>query len=326
MAMRPSRYLAMFFLATAGACLAGSIGWWGASVLTCPPAAPGTFLAYCRNELYGDFEHGAFLYGLESAAVQRAKQAEVVVIGDSRVQFGFSTGAVRRYFADRGRMYYLLGMGYGSTSDYARALLRRHQLRPRVLIVNAEPYFTRDAPAVPAEVIRATLLTRWSYWRKGLFQRAHRPACDVAPALCREAAGGVHRRVDNGEWLWVGLLVPGDLSVPFVEREIASEQAEESGRIAASFVAELGLDPSCVIVTAVPGLTAGRRQVATRIAELMRASAVLPVVDGLSSLDGDHLNAESAERWSAAFLQAADALITECLSTSKPLNIGGLPK
>ena len=309
-----TRYLGAFFLSTALAFLAVSIGWWGSGVLTCPPATPGTFLAYCRNELYGDFEHGAFLYGLESAAVERAQQADVVVIGDSRAQFGFSTGAMRRYFVDRGSTYYLLGMGYGSTSDYARALLQRHQLRPRVLIVNAEPYFTRDTASVPAEVIRGDQRTRWAYWRKALFQRAHRPACDLVPALCRDTAGGIHRRIDNGEWLWQGLLVAGDLSVPFVEREFPVEQVDEAGRIAAAFIQALGLNASCVIVTAVPGLSEGRRQVATRIAGAMGAQAVLPVVDGLSSLDGDHLNAASAERWSAAFLAAADARITECLS------------
>jgi hypothetical protein len=315
--VRPTRYLGVFFLSTVLAFLAVSMAWWGARVLTCPPATPGTFLAYCRNELYGDFEHGAFLYGLESAAVQRAQRADVLVIGDSRAQFGFSTDAMRSYFAERGRTHYLLGMGYGSTSDYARALLQRHQLRPRLLIVNAEPYFTRDVPAVPAEVIRGGQRVRWSYWRKSLFQRAHRPACDLMPGLCREAAGGIHRRIDNGEWIWQGLLVGADLSVPFVERDITVEQVEESKRIAASFVADLGLDASCVIVTAVPGLSPGRRQVATSIAEAMRAPAVLPAVEGLSSLDGDHLNAASAETWSAAFLQAADARITECLSRSE---------
>jgi len=297
------------------------MAWWGARVLTCPPATPGTFLAYCRNELYGDFEHGAFLFGLESAAVQRAQRADVLVIGDSRAQFGFSTDAMRRYFADRGRTYYLLGMGYGSTSDYARALLQRHQLRPQLLIVNAEPYFTRDVPDVPADVIRGDYRTRWAYRRKWLFQRAHRPACDLVPWLCREAAGGIHRRIQNGEWIWQGLLVAGNLSVPFVERDITVEQVEESGRIATAFVDELDLKASCVIVTAVPGLSPGRRQVATRIAEAVGAPAVLPVVDGLSSLDGDHLNAESAERWSTAFLQAADARINACLDTRRHVSV-----
>jgi hypothetical protein len=237
----------------------------------------------------------------------------VLVVRDSRAQFGFSTEAMRRHFAGRGREYYLLGMGYSSTSDYARALLQRHHLQPQLLIVNAEPYFTRDAAAVAADVLRGDYRARWAYRRKWLFQRAHRPACDLMPVLCRNAAGGIHRQIENGEWIWQGLLVAGDLSVPFVERDITDEQAEESRRIAAAFVDELGLDASCVIVTAVPGLSPGRRQVATRIAEAMGASAVLPVVEGLSSLDGDHLNAESAERWSAAFLQAGDARITECL-------------
>src|SRR5688500_11025885 len=146
--MRPAAYLVLFFVSAALALFAGSFGWWGASVLSCPPAPPGTFLAYCRNEQYGDFEHGAYLYGLEPAAIDAARRADAIVVGDSRAQFAFSTDAVHRYFTGRRAAHYLLGMGYGSTSPYAYELLRRHGLRPRVLIVNAEPFFTREMTAV----------------------------------------------------------------------------------------------------------------------------------------------------------------------------------
>jgi hypothetical protein len=40
---------------------------------------------------------------------------------------------------------------------------------------------------------------------------------------------------------------------------------------------------------------------------------IAPQVDGLRTFDGSHLDAASAERWSAAFLDAAGPRIRECL-------------
>jgi hypothetical protein len=314
MPARSLRYLALFFSCAAVALLLGSIGWWGGSVLSCPPAPPGAFLAYCRNELYGDFEHGAFFYGLESAALQHAARADAIVVGDSRAQFGFSTGAMRRYFADRRQSYYLLGMGYGSTSPYARALLERYRLKPRVLIVNAEPFFTRETPSVPSAVLRADSRTVFEYWRKWLFQPIHRLACERMPARCQHSPGGIHRRIDNGDWIWDGVLVAGDLAVPFVDRAISQDQQRQAESEARAFVTDLGLDERCVFVTAVPGLSADSRRVVTAIASVISGIAVLPVVQDIASLDGDHLNAASAEKWSAAFLHTADDRLNACLS------------
>lgn len=312
--MRPAAYLVLFFVSAGLALLAGSFGWWGASVLSCPPAPPGTFLAYCRNEQYGDFEHGAYLYGLEPAAIDAARRADAIVVGDSRAQFAFSTDAVHRYFTGRHAAHYLLGMGYGSTSPYADELLRRHGLRPRVLIVNAEPFFTREMTAVPAAVLRAEAGTRWAYWRKQQLARVHGALCERLPALCRQSPGGIHRRVDDGAWIWDGLLVPGSVSLPFAEQTIADEEQEEAPRVAKAFVDDLAINGRCVLVTAVPGLSADSRRVATAVAQAIGGVAILPEVAGLASLDGDHLNAASAEAWSAAFLRDADAALTACLS------------
>lgn len=313
MRVRPGAYLVLFFCCAATAFAAGWVGWWSAGVLHCPPPPAGTFLAYCRDEAYGDFEHGAFLFGLEAKAVQQARLADVVVIGNSRAQFGFSTEAMRRHFARRGWSYYLLAMGYGSTSAYAEELLKRYAIRPRVLVVNADPFFTADAPSVVADVLAPDRSTLWSYRRKWVFQRLLRSTCQPLARWCGDVVGGIHRRIDTGEWIWNGVLVSGDLSVPFAERIVSPRQEAESARLATSFVRGLGLPARCVIVTEVPGLSADARRAAATIAAAAGARAILPVTDGLASLDGDHLNAASAERWVEAFLAAADATFADCL-------------
>ena len=65
-------------------------------------------------------------------------------------------------------------------------------------------------------------------------------------------------------------------------------------------------------MTAIPGTSADTREVAAAVAQAIGGAAILPVVDGLASLDGDHLNADSAERWSEAFLREAQPRIEAC--------------
>jgi hypothetical protein len=42
-------------------------------------------------------------------------------------------------------------------------------------------------------------------------------------------------------------------------------------------------------------------------------SVVAPRLEGLKTFDGSHLDRESAERWSKAFLQASAAQIRRCV-------------
>src|SRR5712691_343616 len=51
------------------------------------------YLSYCHNAGYGDYEHGAFWFGLEPPAQKFATSAEVLFLGDSRMQHAFSTVA-----------------------------------------------------------------------------------------------------------------------------------------------------------------------------------------------------------------------------------------
>src|SRR5689334_5407029 len=53
------------------------------------------YIAYCDAGNYADYEHGAFWFGLEPAASQYAKDADVLFLGNSRLQVGFSTAATR---------------------------------------------------------------------------------------------------------------------------------------------------------------------------------------------------------------------------------------
>jgi hypothetical protein len=102
------------------------------------------------NVRYGDYEHLAYALELVPAAMRSLKNAEVVIPGNSRTQAAFSTPQVDHFFRARSISYHVLGFGYGEPAEFAAYLFKKYHLAPRVLIINADPFFT-DGLTTPAE-------------------------------------------------------------------------------------------------------------------------------------------------------------------------------
>jgi hypothetical protein len=77
-------------------------------------------------------------------------------------------------------------------------------------------------------------------------------------------------------------------------------------------VSGLQIDRQCVILTIAPW-EATKTAEARAIADALKLELVAPKLEGLRTLDGDHLDRESAQRWSAAFFEAAGPRIRQCL-------------
>ena len=88
----PVLYLSFVLSAAAGAVV---LGLRLDSLFACQAAGygPDRYLAYCQATNYGDYDHGAFWFGLERAALDAAANADVLFLGNSRMQFGLSTDA-----------------------------------------------------------------------------------------------------------------------------------------------------------------------------------------------------------------------------------------
>jgi hypothetical protein len=57
---------------------------------------------------------------------------------------------------------------------------------------------------------------------------------------------------------------------------------------------------------------------AAKVAAALSIDLIAPALDDLHTFDGSHLDPESAERWSRAFLKDAGSHIQACLDESKP--------
>ena len=84
------------------------------SIFACqaPGYSADRYLAYCGGANYADFEHGAFYFNLEPPSLDYARNADVLVIGNSRLQVALSNDATADWFKQAQARYYLMAFSY----------------------------------------------------------------------------------------------------------------------------------------------------------------------------------------------------------------------
>lgn len=122
----PALYV-LIILAVMAAAFLYSLRWNG--IFACPANAydGGSYLGYCQASAYGDYDHGAFWFALEPKAREAVASADVLFLGNSRMQFGFSSPALGRWFTANGFRYYLLGFSHSENVTFIGPLLQRLQ-------------------------------------------------------------------------------------------------------------------------------------------------------------------------------------------------------
>jgi hypothetical protein len=279
-------------------------------IFACPAGGYGAdgYLAYCHAGDYGDYEHGAFWFGLDPAATRAARAADVLFLGDSHLQFALSTSATADWFAAAKLRYYLLGFGYGEDVGFTERLLGRLHPRARIYIINVDGFFDRTE-TVAAKAATGDWASLVHFAGKRWWQELHRPLCGALPQLCgqkyviyRSRATGAYRAMGEGEF--VSSPVAADDTVD--RRVVTSSLA-----VGREFLAAASIDPRCVLLTIVPN-GATKTETASLIAKGLGRELIVPRVEGLQTFDGIHLDPASAERWSAAFLRAAAPEIERC--------------
>jgi hypothetical protein len=300
---------------------------WGIDVAGCKlHRGPGTFLAYCGSTKYGDYEHGAYYFDLEPEAIENLKKAEVLFLGNSGAMFGFSTDEVRNYFNERSIPFYLLGFAYGETSEFARILIEKFNLKPKVLVINANPFFTDGS----SEVVSAILDESGSFSQRGLrfirlrreyltkagFNRLQSKLCDLLPRLCSEQYRTIYRARKDGSWIWRDLYSSAEgarLPIGSSRNVLGPEFLVTVEGHARRLFEAAGMRPECVVLTAVPNPINDARSYAVEAGRLLGARVDLPELDGLETVDVSHLNWASAQRWSGTLMREIDPLITRCV-------------
>lgn len=274
------------------------------------------YLAYCQASGYGDYDYGAFWYGLEPSTSAAASRANVLFLGNSRMQFGISTDATARWFKSNSESFYLLGFAYDGNIGFAAPLLQRLQPQARMYVISVDQFF-REPLTPPAQAVMRDSTTRARYGEKRFWQLGHRSICARLSILCGHEPAFFRDR-SNGTWAVSGGHWPATPVVAYTDT-VNRAQLESYLPVGRSFLSHLPVPKECVLLTLLPkaaGTPGTELGTGKALAAELGMPFVSPRIEGLRTFDGSHLDRQSAERWSAAFLGAAAPLIKKCLTQS----------
>lgn len=266
------------------------------------------YLAYCNGTRYGDFEHGAFWFDLEPSAETFARSADVLFLGNSRLQFAFSTGATVDWFLRTSARYYLLGFSYYENVVFAEPLIHRIRPKASVYVINIDDFFDRwETP--PANEVMHDPEGRSRYEAKHFWQRVHENVCKMFLFLCSDDFSIFRSRETGAYTAQLGKDKQAPVSY---DRMISQDVVNRYSAVGSDFLSTLPVDRKCVILTMVPTQETKIGN-ANAVAAALGQELIAPEISQLHTLDGSHLDQPSAQRWSQAFFRAASTRIQSCL-------------
>ena len=282
---------------------------------TCDPEGTdeSNYIATCTAPLFGDYEHGALYFGLEKEAIEHLRKADVLVLGNSKAMFAFSTRATAQAFRELDARFYLLGFGYREYSRFPLALIRKYRLRPKAVIINADPFFVDSSQF--QDVIDGNPGTYFLYVLQKYFQRTQATLCPKPlekSFLCGKNRT-IYRSIADGRWQlqnYVSTLDPRQ--IPETWENTPTPDLASQREVARKFRSHLAVPDPCVIITLTPS-PSPTGFFAETIAHELNATYVVPSLNGYHTIDDVHLAPEDAERWSAEILGRAKDTLRECL-------------
>jgi hypothetical protein len=277
-----------------------------------PPPEEEAYLAADRG---GHVDHHVHYFGLDEVAIDALRRAEVLFLGNSRLMFALRPRVLDAYFAPRGLQYYVMGFGFREGAQFPMEILRRFDLRPRLVVVNADGFFGHEFSEWAREVINDNRFEAMKLqWENETAHEVRRFVHRLVPhwfdlferpGLADGDEFIAYRSRRNGTWR-VSPWPSGDQAVPHgVPRGQAAPWTLDAAR---KFKRELEQRGSQLVLTFVPTPTPDTRE-AAHVADELQVPLAAPMIEGLTSHDASHLTEESAFIWSEGFVRTLEPYI-----------------
>jgi hypothetical protein len=277
-----------------------------------PPIDQDSYLAHDRG---GHVDHHVHYFGLEPAALEALRSAEVVFLGNSRLMFALRPQVLDPFFESRRLDYYAMGFGFREGDRFPLEIFRRFDIRPRVVVVNADGFFGRELSEWAEEVVGDTRLDaikfRWENERTHDVRRVvhqvvpHWLDLFARPGLDEGEEFIAYRSRRNGTWRVSPWPSGGRAVPPGLPGGDAAPWTIDAAR---RFKTELEERGSRLVLTFVPTPDPETREVVD-VAAALNIPLAVPHVEGLTSHDASHLTEDSAAIWTERFVQALSPLL-----------------
>jgi len=274
------------------------------------------YMAYCHTTRYGDYEHYALYNATEPQAVNALKQADVLFLGNSNTQYAFSTRAIIDYFDRPDSSHYVMGFGQGAQSPVALSVIKKHALQPQMVVANIDPFFSTETNGTFQRILDEGNTLKTEFVKKQKLQLWQSRVCADADSrwnrwVCQGRAETLYRSKKNGHWLTD--YYRENLQYPVSESDDLLNTLDAATAAANDFIKSMNIKRECVVLTVTPR-TGTPIAFAKQLAAGLQLPLIMPELDNLVTIDHSHLDKQSAERWSSAFVEQFDQYARLCLS------------
>ncbi len=264
---------------------------------------------YLAHDHGGHVDHHVLYFGTDPAALEHLQAADVLLLGNSRLMFAARPEALDPHFERLGFRYYILGFGFREADRFPMAIIERFDLRPRLVVVNADGFFVNRLSDFARVVVKDTPFGAWKFRQEAetgheVRRRLHELVPNWVDQFGRPGFPWrrelvIYRSRTNGAWQlspWPqGHRPVGGraLDLPRLDdREVAA---------ARRFKEALDRRGSRLILTYVPTPRplGGGPELLARLLDVPLVAVHPP---HLMTEDGDHLDEASAMAWSEAFV------------------------
>ncbi len=260
----------------------------------------------------GDELSQMVLYHDLGDSIAHARQADILIVGDSRAQMGLREDVIVPEATQLGLRVFSLACGHAERMRFMLEVIRRHDLRPKIVVAVGGEHIWTDGVSGPAA--RAMAETHWAAWKEWIEARAawsaqvilhsHLPRIDFFDQELTQ--GWVLYRSAGTGW-WRPALHPVEPAYPV---ELSPEDHGEHDYLlpfAREVKAALDRRGALLVLSIVPyGDT--RSRYLPFLARELGVPSVVPSFDGLFTCDASHLDPESAARYSRSFWNELIAL------------------
>jgi hypothetical protein len=284
-----------------------------------PPAARGSY--YLASDKGGHVDHHVLYHGADPGVVEYLRTSDVLLLGSSRLLFALSRQDLRSFFPRHGLTYYMLGFGHREHDTFPLRIIERFDLWPKLVIVNADRFFLGEQSAWADRVVDDSYFDALKWWFEAEASHAVRRRLHAwwphLPDVLRGAREFIayRSRVDG---TWVVATSFAGLGAPLPPPDVAPVRPDPAKlERARRFKAQLEARGGHLVLCQVPAPNASRPTAEWLAAEL-GVPLVAPQLDGLQTVDGSHLTAESARRFAGAFFAELEPVVRSLGLTQAP--------